>query len=151
MEPDTAWQLLISRPVAVLATIDPDGSPHLVPFTFAPLEGRTLVFAVDDKPKASRSLRRLENIARDPRVTVLAHHYGEDWSELWWVRARGTASISDVAPPGAERRLRDRYPDYREQALSPWVTIDVGEVRGWSASTPDASGRPVDSGGGDPE
>jgi PPOX class probable F420-dependent enzyme len=133
VSPDTAWRLLISQPVAVLATINADGTPHLVPFTFAAVGERRLVSAVDEKPKRSRSLRRLDNIERDGRVTILAHHYEENWEELWWVRASGHAALSAVPATDARRALRDRYPAYEEQALSPWLTIDVAGVTGWSA------------------
>lgn len=133
MNPDRAWSLLVSQPVATLATIDPDGAPHLVPFTFAPLGEGRLVTAVDEKPKRSRSLRRLDNMRRDPRVAVLAHHYESDWSRLWWVRATGEAVITDTPPPGGHRALVDRYPPYAEQALAPWVTLEITALRGWEA------------------
>ena len=54
-----------------------------------------LVTAIDGKPKKRTTLARIENIARDPRVTLLAHLYEEDWSKLWWVRVDGTASIEE--------------------------------------------------------
>ena len=38
-------------------------------------------------------LARIENVDRDPRVTLLADHYEEDWSRLWWVRVDGEASV----------------------------------------------------------
>lgn len=52
--------------VARLATVDPDGRPHLVPIVFV-LEGETLYAAVDAKPKRSPRLRRVEN-AREART-----------------------------------------------------------------------------------
>lgn len=134
MTPDSAWSRLISQPVAVLATIDPDGSPHQVPFTFSALGERRLVSAVDQKPKATRSLRRLDNIHRDPRVTVLAHHYADDWDELWWVRASGVASIEESEPRGARDVLVDRYPPYARHSLGPWIVIEVERLVGWSAA-----------------
>jgi hypothetical protein len=45
-----------------IATIDPDGRPHLVPITLA-LDDETLYSAVDRKPKRSQRLRRIENAA----------------------------------------------------------------------------------------
>src|SRR6202035_1751947 len=60
--------------VARLATIGPAGRPHLVPITFA-LDGDHIYTVVDAKPKTTANLRRLRNIAADPRVTVLADHY----------------------------------------------------------------------------
>jgi nitroimidazol reductase NimA-like FMN-containing flavoprotein (pyridoxamine 5'-phosphate oxidase superfamily) len=56
--------------VARLATVDPDGRPHLVPIVFV-LEGETLYSAVDAKPKRSLRLRRVENARERSDVTVL--------------------------------------------------------------------------------
>jgi PPOX class probable F420-dependent enzyme len=101
-------------PVARLATVGPDGQPHLVPVTFA-VDGDDIYTAVDAKPKSSRQLRRLRNIAGNPRVAVLADHYQQDWDSLWWVRADGHASIltepAELARP--LRLLAGRYPQYR--------------------------------------
>lgn len=129
-----AWERLTSVPVAVLATLNSDGTPHLVPFTFAPLSRGELVFAVDEKPKTGTRLRRLENIERDSRVGVLAHHYSDDWSELWWVRADADASVSAVEPPGASRLLIERYPDYASHTLGPWVTLTIRTLSTWAAA-----------------
>ena len=63
-------QRLAAARVARLATIDPDGRPHLVPIVFA-IHGATLYSAVDRKPKRSRTLRRIENARARPSVTVL--------------------------------------------------------------------------------
>ena len=68
---------LATARVARLATTDPDGRPHLVPIVFA-LNGDTLYSAVDQKPKRSRTLRRIENARARPDVTVLGDHYEED-------------------------------------------------------------------------
>lgn len=133
MNPDRAWELLASQPVAVLGTVDIDGGPHLVPFVFASTQDRRLISAVDSKPKASRRLRRLENIRRDSRVSVLAHHYEADWTALWWVRADGRATVSEEPPPGHERLL-DQYPGYDHHDLGPWIVVTVERVAGWSAA-----------------
>ncbi len=123
--------------MGTLATVDEDGSPHVVPFVFA-LVGDTLYSAVDEKPKASPRLRRLDNIRRDPRVAVVVDHYEEDWSRLWWVRLRGTARVLE---DGDERDralalLAHKYPQYR--AAPPKgavIAVDVSEWRAWAAST----------------
>lgn len=134
MDSDAAWDRLISEPVAVLATIGADGAPHLVPFTFAPLGDRRLVSAIDEKPKRTRNVQRIENLQRDPRVTILAHHYDSNWTRLWWVRASGEATVSEEEPPGAGSALAGRYPHYAGQRLEPWVIIDIHSLTGWSAS-----------------
>jgi nitroimidazol reductase NimA-like FMN-containing flavoprotein (pyridoxamine 5'-phosphate oxidase superfamily) len=104
---------------ARLATIDPDGSPHLVPIVFV-LEGETLYTAVDAKPKRSRRLDR----------------YDEDWRALWWVRLRGRARVLDGGEE-AERALAllaAKYEQYeREPPGVPVLAIDVVDWRWWSA------------------
>jgi PPOX class probable F420-dependent enzyme len=125
--------------VARLATLDPDGRPHLVPITFV-LVGETLYSAVDAKPKRSRTLRRIENARRRPDVTVLVDHYDDvDWTRLWWVRLRGRARVLEAGEE-AERALTllaRKYEQYRDAAPGPPVlAIDIDEWRAW----PDRSG-----------
>ena len=71
--------------VARIATVDEQGRAHLVPIVFV-LDGDRLYSATDDGP---RPAKRLPNLARDPRATVLVDAYDEDWSTVWWVRLRG--------------------------------------------------------------
>ena len=121
--------------VARLATIDPDGRPHLVPIVFA-LDGDTLYSAVDRKPKRSRTLRRIENARVRHDVTILVDHYDEDWSRLWWLRLRGRARVLDE---GDERDhalalLAEKYAQYRaEPPDGPVLAVDVTEIRAWEA------------------
>lgn len=120
--------------VARLATVRPDGSPHLVPVVFA-LDGSTVVFAVDDKPKGTRELRRLANVRADPRVSVLVDHYDEDWPALWWVRAEGRARVVDAGPAldRAVALLAEKYSQYAAgPPPGPAVLIDVETWRWWS-------------------
>src|SRR5215213_9772551 len=79
-------------PVAVLATVSPDGAPHVVPVVFALWNG-VVYTAIDSKKKSTHALRRLANIEANPRVSLLVDHYDHDWSQLWWVRADGEAQI----------------------------------------------------------
>jgi PPOX class probable F420-dependent enzyme len=121
--------------VARLATIDPDGRPHLVPIVFA-LADDTLYSAVDAKPKRSRTLRRIENARARPDVTVLVDHYDDDWSRLWWVRLRGRARVLDggAEADDALRLLAEKYEQYRREPPGPPVlAVDVLEWRAWSA------------------
>ncbi len=121
--------------VARLATIDPDGRPHLVPIVFA-LQADTLYSAVDKKPKQSRTLRRIENAGRRQQVTVLIDHYDDDWARLWWIRLKGHARVLDDGEEAirAIALLTDKYEQYQAAPPSPPVlAIDVTEWRGWSA------------------
>ena len=127
-----AERFTIAR-VARLATINPDKSPHLVPIVFG-LVGDVLYSAVDGKPKRTRNLKRLANIAAEPRVSVLADHYDEDWSLLWWVRADGRCRITDKSDIG-EAVLTERYDQYRENPpAGPFLEITVERWTGWSSS-----------------
>ncbi|MCL2795281.1 MAG: TIGR03668 family PPOX class F420-dependent oxidoreductase [Microbacteriaceae bacterium] len=122
--------------VARLATLSGGGAPHLVPITFA-LDGDDLYTAVDHKPKTTRRLRRLDDIAADPRVAVLADQYREDWDALWWVRVEGRATV--ITDAGAMRRpvdaLVERYEQYRAQRpLGPVIAIRIERWTGWAAS-----------------
>jgi PPOX class probable F420-dependent enzyme len=128
--------LVAEARVARLATTEADGRPHLVPLCFA-LEGDVLYSAVDRKPKRSPRLRRLENVALHPEVTLLVDHYEEDWSRLWWVRLRGTARVLEEGPEHARALslLAAKYEQYRaEPPPGPVIAVGLGEWRGWSAS-----------------
>ena len=121
--------------VATLATVDSSGAPHAVPVTFA-VDGDTVWSAVDAKPKRGRALRRLANIRANPRVTLLAQHWDEDWSALWWVRADGVAVVREdpAALAHAAGLLRAKYQQYRIVALpGPVIEVTVWAWRGWSA------------------
>jgi PPOX class probable F420-dependent enzyme len=118
--------------VARLATADAAGRPHLVPICFA-VAGDTVYSAVDDvKPKATRRLRRLANVAANPAVALLADEYDEDWSRLWWVRADGRGRVLDDAPE-AVALLVERYAQYRAAPpAGPVLAVDVERWSGWS-------------------
>lgn len=100
------------------------------------VDGATLYTAVDRKPKASRTLRRIENARARPDVTVLVDHYEEDWGRLWWLRVRGRARVLDEGEE-SERALAlliAKYPQYRDEPpAAPVLAVDVVEVREWSA------------------
>ncbi|MEA2312197.1 MAG: hypothetical protein QOE28_2165 [Solirubrobacteraceae bacterium] len=122
--------------VARLATVRPDGSPHVVPVTFAVL-GETVYHAVDAKPKRTRALARLENLRAEPRAALLADAYDEDWTRLWWVRADGRARILDGGEEfaAALAALAERYAPYRTAApAGPVIAVDVERWSGWDAS-----------------
>jgi PPOX class probable F420-dependent enzyme len=119
--------------VARLATVRSDGAPHAVPIVFA-LDGDRLAFAVDDKPKRTRELRRLENIEFEPRVSILVDHYEEPWSHLWWVRADGLAAIArgEAVIGRAIDLLAAKYEPYRRRRPpGPVVVVDIDTWRFW--------------------
>ena len=136
--PDEARPLVEAARVARLATTNTGLGVDVVPIVFALLPGDRLVSIVDQKPKSTTRLRRLDNIRANPAVTVLVDHYEDDWERLWWVRLRGTASVVAEGTEFDEAlaALVDRYPQYvDEPPPGPVVSVAVEEWTGWKAAS----------------
>lgn len=132
------WVRFTRSTVARLATVAPSGQPHLVPVVFAvPDDSRDVVYtAIDAKPKTTRRLRRLANIESNPQVSLLVDEYADDWTQLWWVRVDGVATIhSDGETRTAgSRLLRAKYPQYQSVSLDgPVIAIAVRRWADWHA------------------
>jgi PPOX class probable F420-dependent enzyme len=131
-------RFLDERKVAHLATANASGAPHVVPICFA-TDGETLYVAIDQKPKRGDDvwkLRRLTNIAENPRVAVVADIYNDqDWSRLAFVLLRGTARVISGGDEHARAiaALRTRYAQYRGMALEgrPVIAVDIERVTAW--------------------
>jgi PPOX class probable F420-dependent enzyme len=122
-------------PVARLGTVTADGAPHLVPVVFA-LQDEVVYTAVDAKPKTTQRLRRLANIERNPRVSLLVDHYAEDWTQLWWVRIDGVAAIhhDGTAMRAGRDLLRSKYDQYQSVPLNgPVIAVAVQRWSSWHA------------------
>jgi PPOX class probable F420-dependent enzyme len=133
MEIATARRRVSEARVGRLATVRPDGRPHVVPCCFA-LDGDVVYSVIDAKPKSTLALRRLDNIRGNSSVALLIDHYTEDWNALWWIRLDGMARVVES---GGDRehaleRLRQKYAQYVAQAPpGPVVIVDVTEWRAW--------------------
>jgi PPOX class probable F420-dependent enzyme len=133
-----ARALFAGARTATLGTAGADGRPHMVPCVFA-VDGDRVYSAVDGKPKSTRQLRRLANIAARGAVSLLADRYDEDWARLWWVRADGDAVVvtDAAAMAGPLRLLAARYPQYvADPPAGPVIAVTVSRWTGWSASFP---------------
>lgn len=128
--------LVEKAPVGRLATVAPDGRPHLVPLCFV-LHGETLFSAVDHKPKRSPRLQRLTNLGYESRCALLVDRYDDDWSQLWWIRldGRGRVSTDTAERESALRLLAAKYPQYDAGPPDGAVlAVDIGRWTGWSAA-----------------
>jgi PPOX class probable F420-dependent enzyme len=122
--------------VARLATLGSQGTPHVVPVTFAVVDDE-VVHMIDHKPKTTRRLTRLDNIARHPQASLLVDHYDEDWERLWWVRVDGIATLEHEGPrvETAREALRWKYPQYRQTPPEgPAVYLTMETVRYWESA-----------------
>lgn len=133
LDPAECAARLAAAPVARLATLRPDGTPRLVPITFALVDG-LVCSAIDTvKPKSTTRLARLDDVRRDPRVGLLVDTYDDDWAKLWWVRVDGVAAVRAVSA-AAQEALATKYVPY---AAAPpagdLLVITVERWAGWTA------------------
>jgi PPOX class probable F420-dependent enzyme len=132
-----------SERIAHLATASPDGRPHIVPFCFVVI-GDNLYSVIDDKPKKTHTrLRRLRNIEDNPRVSVLADHYEEEWKALWFVMVEGEAGVVTDSQEYRKARvaLRSKYPQYLmmelAEATNPMIRVRIDRVVTWQGTQAD--------------
>jgi len=141
-----------AAPRGVLATIDPDGLPRLVPICFVlgrdDPDGRSRLYTpLDEKPKRQadpRRLARVRDLLERPSVSVLVDRWDDDWTRLAWLRCHGTADLlepdaADVDDraqrAGAVAALREKHPQYAGHDLEsrPMVRILIIRVSSWGA------------------
>lgn len=116
-----ACAFLDTHAVGHLATADAAGTPHVVPLCYARLDDR-IYFVADDKPKrhGPRALKRLANIAANPRVALVVDDYDADWTRLAYLLLHlDAATVEDDAEYAVVlQALRVRYAPYRDMALT---------------------------------
>ncbi|MGH2806088.1 MAG: pyridoxamine 5'-phosphate oxidase family protein [Actinomycetota bacterium] len=112
--------LLAEERFAVMTTLSADGTAHSVPVVFAAV-GNEIVSPIDHKPKSGQVMARVKNLARDDRVTLLVHHWDEEWANLLWLMVRGSAAVDDHSTKELMHAINARYsqyePDERHDAL----------------------------------
>jgi PPOX class probable F420-dependent enzyme len=127
--------------VGRLGTVDTGGQPLVVPICYA-FDGRALFSAIDAKPKraAGRDLKRVRNIAGNPRVSIAIDHYEEDWSRLRYVIILGLAELLESGQEyvrGVDLLLA-KYPQYRALTLDPqgglMIKVTPRSILSWSLS-----------------
>lgn len=104
MTPEEIQEFLAASTILEVATIGPDGWPHLAP----------MWYVVDDGQVVFRSFtksQKIVNLQRNPKLTVLVET-GHEYSQLRGVMIKGTARL--VTDPDyvltIYRRLAAKYP-----------------------------------------
>lgn len=92
-------------PVASVATLDAEGSPHVVPLWFVWPEDAMYV-------STRRPSRTWANVGRDPRVCV-AIDIGRGWTELAGVSILGRAEPMPAEHAGMRRPISAWHEKYR--------------------------------------
>jgi PPOX class probable F420-dependent enzyme len=137
---DEAIERATEARVGRIATVRPDGTPHVIPFVFALVDvdgALRLYWVVDRKPKASTRLQRLANLRANPAVEVVLDGYDDDWSRLWWVRLSGAGRIVSAPDERATAldALASKYEQYAsEPPKGEIVAIDVQSIASWPRS-----------------
>ncbi|MEV6302389.1 pyridoxamine 5'-phosphate oxidase family protein [Actinoplanes sp. NPDC051861] len=98
-----------------IATINLDGTPHLVTMFFGLADGKIAFWTY-------RSSRKALNLARDPRLTCLVED-GEDYFELRGVQVGGEVRVIDDLAGVTEvgKLIAARMPDVPKEALDAYV------------------------------
>jgi PPOX class probable F420-dependent enzyme len=143
--PTPAWALALLRDARVgrLATADRAGRPLVVPVCYV-FDGTRCYSAVDAKPKSTRNLRRLRNIADNPHVSLVVDHWDEDWSRLCWVIVEGRAEVLGAGADFARAidLLVAKYSQYRalplDRAAGALIAVTPERVLAWRAAEPPA-------------
>ena len=135
---------------ATLATTAADGRPRLVPICFVLGEqddkrGRPVLYTpLDEKAKRDpdpRTLARVRDILVLPEVTLLIERWDEDWSRLAWIRLYGHGELLEPQPhertehAAAVKALREKYPQYQDQAIDsrPIIRVSCDRAAAWGA------------------
>ncbi|MBB2941000.1 PPOX class probable F420-dependent enzyme [Actinoplanes lutulentus] len=116
MTDDEQIGLLSSARKMQLATINPDGTPHLVTMFFGLTGGRIAFWTY-------RAAQKARNLDRDPRLTCLVEE-GEDYFELRGVQVAGQVRRIDDLEGVTEvgRLIAARMPDVPADALDAYVS-----------------------------
>jgi PPOX class probable F420-dependent enzyme len=96
---DSARQLVDGRNFAVVATLNPDGSPQ-TSVVWVGLDGDAVVFS------STANRRKARNLARDPRVSLTILDSADPYRT---VEIRGTAELVDDPDKALPRRLSHKY------------------------------------------
>ena len=135
LSPSASRFVRVAR-VAHLATADASGQPLVVPICFA-FDGKEFFSPIDEKPKkiSLQKLKRLRNIAENPKVSLIIDRYDEDWRRLVYILIRGTAKISlrGERHRRGVRLLRRKYLQYRRMAIHerPMIVIIPKQLTSW--------------------
>jgi len=130
----------------ILCTVNASGDVDAVPVCFV-VVGTHLATPIERvKPKRTTELARVRNLDRRPGATLLCEHWdAEDWSVLWWVRARlqrlDSRELTVPQLVDCEAALRAKYRQYETADFAAVIVFAVVQTMGWSASAPPSSAR----------
>ena len=135
---DEARSRLTSHVHGVLCTVHPDDGPDAIPVVYAVSGDGHIGLPIDHvKAKTSSRLQREKNLAAYPRAALLVERWEpDDWSRLWWVRAR-LEHVPHPSPTLVEEltaRLATAIPQYVDRPFHHVIVCRILALSGWAAS-----------------
>jgi nitroimidazol reductase NimA-like FMN-containing flavoprotein (pyridoxamine 5'-phosphate oxidase superfamily) len=116
--PQSVNDFIAAARVCRIATVRPNGEPHVIPVCPV-FDGDRTVF-VD---LGERSLTALA-LAGERRVTVLIDEYDDDWTKLRKVLLRCTAEpVTGAEQESVWVRIRTKFPEYASVDWKPRLTM----------------------------
>jgi PPOX class probable F420-dependent enzyme len=107
-------------PLAHVATVLPDGTPHVVPLWFVWLDEEVVV--------SCRAPSQVwTNLRRDPRVAVEIDR-GRAWTEHAGIMVRGRAESVPTESPDGKRALSTWFEKYRDDLAGPGFAAYTEQV-----------------------
>ena len=113
--------------VSRVATVSPEGVPHVVPVCHA-LAGQKLYVG------SGKDATKVRNLKSNPRITLTVDEYSDHWAGLKGVMVQGRARLLERGPEFARAReaLYEKYPQYPKEAAlatSDSVIVEITPAR----------------------
>jgi nitroimidazol reductase NimA-like FMN-containing flavoprotein (pyridoxamine 5'-phosphate oxidase superfamily) len=124
--PKAVKDFLRDAPVCRIATVLPNGAPHVSPV--CPVyDGQTMFIDVSHVGGTAKAFES------DHRVTVLIDDYYDKWNRLRGVILRTRArEVKGKEKEAAWRRIRRKFPQSRAAGWNPRLTLAL-RITGWQA------------------
>ena len=134
---DRALELLRAHSHGFMATQHPEHGIDVGPTVYAVVGDHLGSPIALVKPKSSTRLQRERNLEHDPRATLAIEHWDrDDWSKLWWVRARlrWSGHGSHEQTEALADHLSELFVQYRDKPFAAVHVFEIVSVTGWAAN-----------------
>ena len=123
--PDHIKRYIAEAPVCRIATVRPDGSPHVIPV--CPVFDGEGTLHIDLGPKSASGVA----LQIEPRIAVLFDDYFDDWTRLRKVLLRCISRpVTGAEQAAAWERIRAKFPQYSIVGWEPRQTMEL-RIESW--------------------
>jgi nitroimidazol reductase NimA-like FMN-containing flavoprotein (pyridoxamine 5'-phosphate oxidase superfamily) len=123
--PEVIKSYLAAAPVCRIATVRPNGEPHVIPVCPVYDGDATVYVDLDPHSATGAALRR------EPRIAVLIDDYYDDWSNLRKLLLHCHAErVEGPEQEAAWDRIREKFPQHKSIGWEPRLTMAL-RIRDW--------------------